>query len=447
MRFFSTLILSTSLLMTSACIVGDDSDTLSEQDDAIATIEQEIRRGGAYAAVPVSLQAIGRVNGCTATIINEYTAITSLDCVTDNANETFFAPSNRGTITGKAIHHPLGGHAYEYNVALIRFPTSIYNTPSLNAVGLEPIAVHGGNASPTNFIAGYGARDNYCATAPDGKLSLNVVYASVTDIDRSIDINSTTTTGVSACPGDLGGPMLTYLTGGSLQIVGIMAHSYTNHTLTRVHPVKTSYEWIRKHSARPDIDNNSNLSGNCVVFDGTSPISPGLRATFNNGSSDLGFWNNRISSVWVKKGFKLIGYDNINYYDQMGTYGGYDGESCNEQGCFHDLTGTSNDNDISSMKCVSILPTSSSASCILYDQPGNSAYAFSGHQNLGTWSDRAHYIWIKNGHNASMYRGYNFTGEVYTYTGNSGTICNSAGCLRDLSETRRSGTISAIRCN
>ena len=452
----TTVAASLYLVLTTGCVAETDDSV--EELSTFGSAEGELKNGTVFPSVPLSSLAIGGVNGCTATLITEFAALTALDCVTDGEDATFIAGNGRGTITGEAIHHPLGnGGSGEYNVALIRFPNSIYETPGLNAAGIEPIPVVNGWYGPSNVAYGYGARGSNCQTPADGKLSSRSVSPNVPDIDSFLELTSSSPNEASGCPGDIGGPMLSYQGHTSQgipiewRVAAIMVQNNAVFTSTLLHPLLSSSEWIRKNSARPDIDDNPKLSSNCVIFDGTSPTAIGLRSHATT-SANLGFWNNRVSAVWVENGYKLEMYDNVNYADHMGDLHGYAGESCNEDGCWHDLTGTSNDDDISSLRCVSILPTSSSDNCIVYDQPGNNSYGFSDHRNLPStwyslWNNQANYLWIKKGHTASNYRGYGFTGEVFTYTGNYGAHCNSYGCMHDLTRTRRAGTITSVRCN
>jgi hypothetical protein len=92
--------------------------------------------------------------------------------------------------------------------------------------------------------------------------------------------------------------------------------------------------------------------GKCVYYDrfgnryystqGNTPEFAGTYAT----------WNNKISQVWVRRGYNARLYGAANYQDFRRTLAGTSGRACNAFGCLHELVGTTNDNVASSFECL-----------------------------------------------------------------------------------------------
>ncbi len=434
-----------------ACGELETQDLMEEE--SLESQEQEVRGGFAYTTVPNSFEAIGRMNsstgGCTATLISEYAALTAAHCGPDGGTVTFIAPNGRGSLTGTLVHHPLFEDIkwMSHDYAVVKFPQSIHATSGFNASGLQPIAIGTEPKSPplNVRIIGYGRSGSGCAVGANGQLRTTTVAMDsfLEDWHYKLDDSIRGT-----CPGDSGGPELIY-EGGQYKIIGVS--SWINAGSSQSYH-KVSYSiaaWAREQASRPDLPGNT--WGNCVIYNGTSPSSTSY-GSYQGNHANLNGWSNYASSVWVKKGYEMIGYNGTNYTTELGRRDGYNGSQCNEHGCFHQLTGAMN-NSISSLKCSSDLPGNTWGHCVLYDRfPGTYLSVQGHHATLdgGNWNNRAKQLWVKAGHSARVYSDENYQNNNYwnsqLYSGNSGGQCNSYGCLYDFVGTKHEATIGSMRC-
>lgn len=176
-------------------------------------------------------------------------------------------------------------------------------------------------------------------------------------------------------------------------------------------------------------------------------------------SGENAWWNNRISKVWVKKGYRATLYNSTNYTSSLITLDGFNGDNCNDFGCAYELAGTYANNAASSVKCEQDLPGDTWGHCVLYDRYGDGSYyslrsdlpSFIG-QNAW-WNNRASHLWVRKGHTAKLYPAPNYQNNpgahqtVQTYSGSSGDWCNSYGCLHDLVGTQAENSTSSVKCD
>lgn len=91
-RLIKILIVQLVIVLTGIMIIG--------HVEAVRGGSQWNNPSGAY-------EAIGRIHGCTATLISEYAVLTAAHCVTNGSSVRFTLPNGRGSVTGVAQHHPL----------------------------------------------------------------------------------------------------------------------------------------------------------------------------------------------------------------------------------------------------------------------------------------------------------------------------------------------------
>lgn len=444
-------------------------DVGSEHDSGIAATREAIRGGTNLSPITGVWENIGTIvtpltdgdgitqpSTCTATIISEYTALTAAHCGNHGATSTFTGFNSRGTITGIFLRDIRFStpNWFGFDFAVIRFSTSIHNSSTFNGTGLTGFPVHERFVPTTTSMSLWGrGYTNSTCTSGAGPLNyaLGITMTSFNE-DWQYELTSSTYGG---CKGDSGGPDVAVV-GGQNRIVAVNSWITGNNSYFK--PVYMASRWIYERSTSSDISGDLNV--HCRIYDtgfgGASHSLYDYQDQPNLALLGTG-WNNRISAIWVKKGFEFTGYDGTNYTTYLGTGEGFAAGfgKCTKFGCYHDLMGTSMDNKFSSLKCDSALPGATWGDCILYDHgPDWSYLSLKGnHSSLASnnWDNRASQIWVKHGHSAVVYPAEGYQATTYwgssTLSGSgSGDLCNAFGCLHDLVETLNESTISSIQC-
>lgn len=444
-----------------------DLEVEYDSDSGIGAAEEEIRGGSNWSPILGFWENIGAIvtpytptggttfnKGCTATIVSEYAALTAAHCGDDGATSTFTGFNSRGTITGTFTRYSLynffnwAGHDY----AVVRFNTSIHNSMTFNGSGLSGFPVHERFVPTTTDISLFGTSNtNQACNAGGGTLNFawNLTMTSFSE-DWQYKLTSAT---FGACPGDSGGPDVAYVDG-EYKVVAVNSWIVGNDSHFK--PTYMASRWIYENSARADLPGDT--WGHCRLYD-TDIGGSAYSIQEHQDKTDLSTigWNNRASAIWVKKGYEFKGYDGTNYTTYLGTGEGFAAgfSKCNEYGCYHDLTGTSMDDDITSIRCDSALPQSTWGNCILYDHgPDWSYLSFQGnHASFSSsgWNNRASQIWVKDGYTAMVYPEENYQANGYwgysAFSGSSsGEFCNAYGCFYDLVDSANESTISSIQC-
>ena len=443
-------ILLTTALLTTACGGLDVEST--ERGVAGGT---RITPSGAW-------EAVGRIGGCTATLISEYAVLTAAHCIgTPGERRTFTLENGRGSADGTAIVHPRwcedcsrGWFVYDY--AIIKLDQSIYENPNVDSVGLTPMPVYRETLSPGDsaFFYGFG---NYGLDANgtpdcddwDGEGQYAPATLTTFDEDWNYVFESDS---VSICSGDSGGPLIVYDDG--YRVAGVTSWNDLANDLSVYKPTYMVADWIAENAGAPD--NPGNTWGYCVYYqDGADGA---YLSTQHGGYSTMpSGWSNSISSVRVKKGNKVSLYDGTAYQTHLATFDGFNGSNCNEHGCLHELAGTTLDNRVSSVNCQSQLPASTWGHCVYYDRFGGSYVSTQGDLpsftgNNAQLDNRISQIWVKSGYLARVYPRANYqpNGTHWTsasFSGNSSTArCNAYGCLHDLTGGFAENTISSVTC-
>lgn len=431
---------------------GDAQQEQMDASDEIGSREQLVRGGTAIHSPHGIWEAIGKVNNCTATIVSEFSALTASHCVTNGASATFNDQNGRGSIPGTAYHHPEfeNLHWLSHDYAIIRFDASIYDTPTFDATDLQimPVWDQPVDVLDTLIIVGFGAVGPDCDESANGVLHQGPAYIDEVEEDWHY---RTTSTSVSSCPGDSGGPVL-HFEDGKYQLVGVT--SWRSGYLSYSRPSYMVTDWIHENSGRPDLPGDT--YGYCVMYD--TEVG-GAWWSSRNSHSTLGSWNNRASAVWVRKGYKATLYNSTGYSSELDELDGFNGNNCNEYGCYHDLVGTSANNQTSSIRCESALPEDTWGHCIGYPRYGNGAYlSLRGNHSSFTGTSAAYdnkisHLWVRSGHTATIFPKTNYGGVVsnhwtsLSYSGNSGDWCNSYGCMHDLVGTIGENVASSLQCD
>lgn len=255
--------------------------------------------------VPIGqLETVGRLPGCSATLIAEGLVLTAAHCVCPNdinalncaARTTFTLTGVRPVdnpatasdesqgrkdiaIAGKVIVHPsyaaLGWLRSDY--ALVVLDQPVWSVAS----GIQPIVVadpaHAVRAGDMVTLVGYGATGANCASAPLGKLQLALRVSEV--VPDAIRFNHL---GDVACPGDSGGPALN----ASGWLVGVASWSDSNGEST-YRPAWEVFDWISGIRATT----NLGPTEGSVVFGGSSrdldAYRPAQPYTLKPGANDV----------------------------------------------------------------------------------------------------------------------------------------------------------------
>lgn len=458
-QLFHIALTGAALALGSGCEGPDASPAAghtAQGDEALGVLEQDVRGGVEWQNPSGVFEAVGAIPGCTATLVSEYAALTAAHCVSEGANVSFTLPNNRGSITGTAHRHPLFGVIkwFSYDYAVVQFPHSIYDDPAVDMNGLAPLPVYEGalTAGESVLLYGYGGFGNLCNTG--GNREIHYAWANIDSVEEDwhyhVDDHN-----VGICPGDSGGPWMAFI-GSKWRVVAV--NSWITGGSTHSYG-KSSYvanDWIRENTGAPELEGDT--WGHCVGY--KDWIGGAWLSWQGNLSSLNASWNNRISAVWVKKGYAVELYDYSSYGGgQLARHDGFNGDNCNEFGCAYDLTGTAADNDTSSAKCVSDLEGNTWGHCVLYDRFGDGSYfstqgdhaSFSGQYDW--WDNRATHVWVETGHTAELFPGANYSDnepdhqESVTFDGDQGTWCNVYGCLHDLEGTQLENAASSMTCD
>ena len=151
----------------------------------------------------------------------------------------------------------------------------------------------------------------------------------------------------------------------------------------------------------------------------------------------------------MKKGFEAVLYDTALYGTELTRRNGFTGSSCNEYGCFYDLTGSYADNKASSATCRSALPKATTGNCIGYDRFGDGgSYSTTGNVSSisAGFNNKISSLWVKKGYHAGLYANAGYTDLRAFVDGSAGALCNSYGCLHDLSGTLADDRASSVQC-
>jgi len=339
----------------------------------------------------------------------------------------------------------------------VRFPHSIFEDPAVNATGLVPFPVSDQTIAPGTPVDWYGMGNygNDCSqwTSMTVTRLLGVPFTSLQD-DWQYVLNSTT---AGLCSGDSGGPVLS---GGAV----VAINSWRDGgNASYVRPTYMAYSWIQQHIGRPELPGNT--WGNCVFY--PTWIGATYSSTQSNVYTFTGGWDNSISALWVKKGYRATLYDGTQLTGtQLGVFNGFLGAvgNCNEFGCAYDLAGTAANDRTSSARCESDLPGDTWGWCVLYHRFNSGSYlsiqgTFPNFDAYPEWNNSTAQIWVKRGRTAQIFPFENCQGGApdpsgaapylssQTYDGVTGDWCNSFGCMHDLTGTAGERTASSIQCN
>lgn len=228
--------------------------------DDVGTSQQPILNGS---AVPVGeLEAVGRLPGCTATLIENDLVLTAAHCVctgessnTGCRKQTTYTLTNvrpldnpvtsadesttrrNITITGDVSVHPKYTSAgwLSYDFATVKLNQSVSSV----ALGVNPIPLELPTQRPklndNLTIVGFGTASPCTATSTppnDGKQKVTLPLHEISTGNVTLRIG---TNGAGACPGDSGGPALN--TAGN--IVGVASSLPGNYD-----PTDQAYQWI-----------------------------------------------------------------------------------------------------------------------------------------------------------------------------------------------------------
>jgi len=400
-------------------------------------------------------ESVGKVGGCTATLVSPYAALTAAHCVSNNSIVSFVLPNQRGTLIGNVMHHPqyenLKWLSYDY--ALIIFSQSVFDTPNIDAKDLKIPRIMRKQLSEGDQVRIYGfGRHGVECKLSDGKSRVALTTITHVAEDWSYTFGNENK---GLCGGDSGGPLFKWSKNLSeWQIAGVNSWGGGNSESF----VKSSYvaaDWIAQNYRAPIFPQQSNDV--CRVYMGSSIFGKSLDVV---GSRNLtAEFDNATTMVWVPKGFSLSLYADVNFGNQVAEMGGYDGKECNQNGCLYDLEGSSVDNTATSAKCEQKLPENTWGDCILYDWYGdnNAPVYFSTKSNpleLGDFNNLASQIWVKRNHTAELFPDVKHKNNLgdhqssLTYEGNNqGLLCNDFGCLHDLTGTSMENTTSSMKCN
>lgn len=443
-------------LSGSACVLED------EPSDApplpIGVGEQALEGGMAFTPTGI-WESIGRLfiggGRCTATLISEYAVLTAAHCLADfglgtGDQATFVLPNGRGSIVGTATLHPqyniIKWAAYDY--AVVQFPQSIFDDPSVDASGLTPIPVsrEALDAGDEGYMFGYGNFGADCSMGADG--NLRVSWQTLDSVSEDWHYHHLDSA-VGLCGGDSGGPFVASVDG-SWQVAAV--NSWGNGDNSYMKPTYMVSDWIMQQAGAPDLPGDT--WGHCVYYK-TDVSGQFLSTRENQPSMSAWGFDQSITLVWVRKGYRATLFDYANYGGWSTSFDGFTGDNCDDSGCLYDLTGTGYDNDASSARCESALPGDTWGHCVYYGPfdsnwmsvQGN--FSFSGsYAAYDNWTSQ---IWVKRGHTARAYPNLGFQGSPYwssrVYDGYNGDWCNGHGCLHDLVGTVAERTASSIVCD
>ncbi len=443
--------------LTAACggeAFDQSPDPASEQ---IGQTTSAVRGGTVLTTVSGVFEAVGRISGCTATLISPYAALTAAHCGSNGSSKTLTLENGRGSITGTMLHHPKFGDIkwLSYDYALIKFPQSIYQTPGLNASGIRipKLASETLGEDEWALMYGYGRFGSSCQNSSDEQP--RYAYGQIDDVDEDWHYRVRDSS-VGSCPGDSGGPLFHF--DGDWMVVGVTSWGDGIDSFWKSSHV--AYDWIKENSQDPSLPGDT--WGGCVYYKDAGAGGAWLSTRGNQPSLvsiHNGNYNQSISSIWVRKGYRAEVYDYTNYSTHLGSYRGFSGTKCDEHGCLHELSGTAANNDASSLKCALDVPDSPWGNCILYDRKGDGAYlstrndqpSFTGGSSF--WNNRATQLFVKAGHSARLYPSANYANNLpdhqvsMFFSGNNGDWCNSDGCLHDLVGTHMENAASSIDCD
>jgi hypothetical protein len=426
---------------------------MDEEAPEEATAGQDLRGGTALSIVPSAFTAVARVGSCSGVLVSEYGVLTAASCVTDGATEVVTFGGGRGFTTGTAFHHPEFASDPDYDLAVVRFDRSVYSMSTVNASGMNPFPLRSLiMPEPTEIVIfGYGARDQGCLVSS----YLNFAFA---DLIELVNLGLETeyimySADVSMCPADVGGPMM-MLHEGQWHVAGVLRES--SGGLTYMAPTRYASQWIRRVASYPRLRTASNLSPDCKLYDGWNLA--GSSSSSSTGRASLGSMNDRASSVWVRRGSALRAYSGSSYTGSTWSYGGMNGDSCDEDGCYHDLRGTTADGAISSFTCLSQAHNVDLgwSDCVAYENMAPNWYdRHYFNDDIPDFADRGYrfdnrlnQLWVRRGHVAFLYRDRDYRGESLTLFGTPGQggFCDSGGCVHDLVGTRFESTATSARC-
>lgn len=455
--------------------LSPDVDDPTEVETGTAT--QPILNGNFVPYPTGVLAAVGLVStptssttadNCTGTLINRTTVLTAAHCfntVWPGTKRTRFRGSDGTWTDGTAFVHRRWTNSlssfYPFDFAVIKLDNPI-NPANYDNLIFPKIHHEYASTSNTVMIAGFGRTGGNCQSNID-LLSRDFITFTGFQQDSNY-VRSSSSTGT--CKGDSGGPAFMQFNG-EYRIVGI-ASTFRDDWLgnrvgSRWKPTYAASRWIMELAAdlaQPQLI-DPNMSGRrCIGYNNTyhsTHVGMTSGQVLTAVPSNL---NNQISRVWVSKGYRLKGYDSYNLYgDLLIDRDGFNGEDCNEKGCWHNLFGTTANNRISSMRCSEDLPQNTWGYCVLYSSYNGGGY-YSTRNNstaLGSWSNRTKHAWVKNGRTLKLYPYTNYgTDSNYklnsiTLTGHTplqGSICNAHGCLHDLANQfiSKEGIASSLKC-
>lgn len=140
-------------------------------------------------------------------------------------------------------------------------------------------------------------------------------------------------------------------------------------------------------------------------------------------AADLGgiWWNDRISSVWVRPGYRLRLFQNSDFSGGITSFYGTSGGTPTPDGGRYFNLGSGWNDAASGFVCESLYDASGPA-CTVYQNSDGSGASWSVSAGryvavMGDWSDRTSDVSVADNHSLIAFEDMNFTGSSRTFEG------------------------------